>query len=82
MENSKTKRIELSKAQQDLLIAMPETGMGYQIVDITMKNGVIYKDKTVLNGQYLISDISDNIEIDLIENIEISSDGKQSKKYD
>jgi len=74
MGNSKLRRIELNKAQQDLLITMPETGMGYQIVDITMKDGSIYKSKTVLNCQFLEIDKNDNIKIDLIDTIEISND--------
>lgn len=51
MEN-KT-QLKLSKIFSDYLSDLPETGMGYQIVDIELKNGKILKDYVVLNSAYL-----------------------------
>jgi predicted RNA-binding protein len=76
MGNSRLKRIELNEVQQELLIKLPETGMGYQLVDITMKDGSIYQNKTIINGQFLEIDLDENIRIELIEKIEISNTKK------
>lgn len=51
MEN-KT-QLKLSKIFSDYLSDLPETGMGYQVVDIELKNGKILKDYVVLNSTYL-----------------------------
>ena len=47
-------KIILNNAQSDRLKNLPETGMGYQKVDITLKNGSIFRNRTVLNSVYLI----------------------------
>lgn len=39
--------------QRELLISLPETGMGYQIVDVVLKNGKILHHKIVKNTQVL-----------------------------
>jgi hypothetical protein len=60
------------KSQQAELINLPETGMGYQIVNITMKDGTLYAHMTVINSQFLQLDKNENIDINLIEKIEVS----------
>jgi len=35
------------------LSQLPENGMGYQIVDITLKNGIILRSRMVINSTYL-----------------------------
>ena len=42
----------LNKVHQDKLASLPETGMGYQIVDMTMADGTVHKNIEVINGQY------------------------------
>ena len=60
MENKS--QLKLSKIFSDYLSDLPETGMGYQIVDIELKNGNILKDYVVLNSTYLKLKNDENIE--------------------
>jgi hypothetical protein len=46
-------KIKLNKNQTDYLSSLPEQGMGYQIVDITLKNGTVLKKRIVLNSSFL-----------------------------
>lgn len=47
------KSIKLLDEQIKILEDLPESGMGYQIVNITLKNGIILKDRIVMNSTYL-----------------------------
>lgn len=67
MEN----KIILRQNQIDFLSNLPEQGMGYQIVDVTLKNGQLLKERIVLNSTYLKLDDSDQIKPDDIEKIEL-----------
>ena len=69
MEN-KTK-VKLTEQQINLLSKLPEQGMGYQIVDIKMKNGKILQEKVVFNSTYLQLDINEKIDTNNIDSIEI-----------
>jgi hypothetical protein len=71
MVNSITKKIELKEEDVQYLSELPESGMGYQIVDITFKDGQELKNRIVVNSQLLL--IGDNETIDplLIEKIEL-----------
>ena len=57
----KTKIVLLQK-QIDYLQILPEQGMGYHVVDITLKNGKVFNNIVVLNSMYL--HVEDNIKID------------------
>lgn len=46
-------KIKLLQKQINLLQNLPEQGMGYQVVDITLKNGMTFYEKVVLNSIYL-----------------------------
>lgn len=48
-----TKKIKLLDTQIKLLESLPEQGMGYQIVDIELKNGNKLLNRVVLNSTYL-----------------------------
>lgn len=65
MENS----IKLTNKHIELLEKLPEQGMGYQIVDITLKNGQILKDRVVLNSTYLKLIDYEKIDVDEIDTI-------------
>lgn len=39
----------LDKHWSDELAKLPETGMGYQVIDITLKSGFMFRDVKVLN---------------------------------
>ena len=67
MENS----IILNEKQIQILENLPEQGMGYQIVDLTLKNGQILKERIVLNSTYLKIDRSEKINVDDIVKIEL-----------
>lgn len=46
-------RIKLDKRWTDRLLTWPESGMGYQCVDVTMADGRELKDAIVLNAELL-----------------------------
>ena len=45
--------VKLTDEQIKILEDLPEHGMGYQIVNITLKSGKILKNRIVLNSTYL-----------------------------
>lgn len=47
-------KIELTKELIDHLVDLPEQGMGYQIVNIILKNGVILMNREIINSTYLL----------------------------
>lgn len=53
--------IKLTDEQIKILENLPEQGMGYQIVNLTLKNGQILKDRIVLNSSYLKIEKNENI---------------------
>ena len=48
--------LKLSTSQENELRNQPETGMGYQIVKVILKNGKILHQQKVLNSEFLILD--------------------------
>lgn len=46
-------RIQLDQQWIDYLIQMPETGMGYQKVNVTLLNGVVLVGAIVFNCEWL-----------------------------
>ena len=46
-------RIKLDKRWVERLLAMPESGMGYQRVDVKLADGRELKDAVVLNAELL-----------------------------
>ena len=46
-------RIKLDKLWVERLLAMPESGMGYQRVDVKLADGRELKDAVVLNAELL-----------------------------
>ena len=66
MENKS--QLKLSNKFSNYLVDLPEQGMGFQIVDIELKNGNLLKDRVILNSMYLKL-----IENEIIENKDIKS---------
>lgn len=64
-----TKEIELSDELKSSIKGLPETGMGYHIVDIILKNGRILRNRKILNGSYLVLDTEESIVAEEIEDI-------------
>jgi hypothetical protein len=66
-----SKKIELQEAHAQHLSELPESGMGYQIVDITFKDGQKLRNRIVVNSQFLLVEDNENIDPLLIEEIEL-----------
>lgn len=60
-----THTIQLPERLVQQLINIPESGMGYHHVDIYMNNGIVLRNKIVLNCSILI--LEDSIQIDVKE---------------
>ena len=71
MVNSITKKIELKEEDVQYLSELPESGMGYQIVDIMFKDGQELKNRIVVNSQFLLIGDDETIDPLLIEKIEL-----------
>ena len=46
--------MRLSRKWVDKLLRMPEAGMGYQVVDVVLKNGSVVRGMMVLNCQDIL----------------------------
>lgn len=66
-------RLILNSKFVEYLIEQPENGMGYQIIDIHLKNGVVLKNRIVLNSTFLRLDVNERITNDDIDLINLSS---------
>jgi hypothetical protein len=64
------KEIELPESLTKKLLALPETGMGFQKVTLTLKNGNIKRNITVLNSSIAI--LEEEIEASEIADVELS----------
>jgi len=64
-------KIKLLQKQINLLKNLPEQGMGYQIVDITLKNGRTFNKKVVLDSIYLQVEDKEQIDLNEIEAIKL-----------
>lgn len=66
-----SEKVELPTDLIDKLVNLPEQGMGYQIVDVTLKNGQILTDRRVVNSTFLILLDNEHLTPSDIENIEL-----------
>jgi hypothetical protein len=71
MGNRTKKKVELKEEHVQYLSELPESGMGYQIVAITFKDGQKLKNRIVVNSQFLLIEDDENIDPLLIEKIEL-----------
>lgn len=62
-------KIKLLQKHINILENLPEQGMGYQIVDITLKDGKILKERIVINSTYLQLEENEKINPNEIEEI-------------
>lgn len=65
------KKLKLLDNHIEVLIRLPETGMGYQIVKLTLRNGEVLHDMTVLNSEFLVVEGNQIEDVNEIEKIEI-----------
>lgn len=64
-----TKKIELTDELKSTIYGIPESGIGYHIVDIILKNGRILRNIKILNGTYLVTNPDEPIDTEEIEDI-------------
>lgn len=65
--------IKLPESFINKLINLPESGMGYQIVKVILRNGKVLKKQKVLNSELLMLDENELIQAIDIANIELES---------
>jgi len=72
-------KLKLKEKHINYLSKLPEHGMGYQIADITLRNGLVLNDRVILNSTYLKLNETEQIKTDDIEKIEIrkNTDGNK-----
>jgi len=63
------KVIKLPKHCQIYLESIPEKGMGYHIMDVFLRKGIMLMNRTILNNTYLILEDNEKIETKDIFNI-------------
>ena len=66
-----SRTLKLPESFINILVNLPESGMGYQIVKVILKSGHILHQHKVLNSEILMLDENDNITIKDIAKIEL-----------
>jgi hypothetical protein len=66
-----TRTLKLPDSLVNILINLPESGMGYQIVKVILKSGKILRQHKVLNSSLLMLDENETITEKDIEKIEL-----------
>jgi hypothetical protein len=66
------KKVKLSTKYQKYLQNEPENGMGYQLVDVYMSDGHVFKSQIVINSKILLWRDHQDYEISNIKTIMIS----------
>ena len=62
---------KLCSEQKNELQSQPETGMGYQVVKVILKNGKVLHGHKVLNSELLLLDENEKITINDIDKIKL-----------
>ena len=68
-----TSTLKLPDSFINILINLPENGMGYQIVKVILKSGKILHEHKVLNSELLVLEENENISVKDIDKIELES---------
>ena len=75
-------RIKLSKKWIDYLCSLPESGMGYQVVDITPKDGRVLKGAIVFNAEELgLPPEYKDLKIEDIDGVKLSKNNPYHEKH-
>lgn len=61
--------VELPEDLKSQLLNSPESGMGFHIVDILLKNGRFLKERTVINSSQLLLNVDEEITTEDIDEI-------------
>jgi len=68
-----TRTLKLSDTFINILVNLPENGMGYQIVKVILKSGQVLHQHKVLNAELLMLEENENIFVKDIDKIELES---------
>ena len=68
-----TRTLKLSDSFINILVNLPENGMGYQIVKVILKSGKILHQHKIINSSLLMLEENENIIEKDIEKIELES---------
>lgn len=68
-----TRTLKLTDNFINILVNLPETGMGYQIVKVILKTGKVLHQHKVLNSELLMLEESENITVKDINKIELDN---------
>ncbi|MDZ4712637.1 MAG: hypothetical protein SGI89_09975 [bacterium] len=66
-----SRELKLSDSFINILVNLPESGMGYQIVKVILKSGQILHQHKVLNSEILMLEENENITVKDIDKIEL-----------
>lgn len=64
-------RIKLNKDWIEYFCSLPESGMGYQIVDITLKDGRVLKNIVVFNAEELELPLEKELDVEDIKEVQL-----------
>ncbi len=68
-----SRTLKLSDNFINILVKLPESGMGYQIVKVILKSGKILYQHKVLNSELLMLEENENITVTDIDKIELEN---------
>ena len=68
-----TRTLKLPDSFINILIDLPQSGMGYQIVKVILRNGKILHRHKVINSELLMLEGNEHIQAIDIANIELES---------
>lgn len=68
-----TRTLKLTDSFINILVNLPENGMGYQLVKVILKSGKVLHKHKVLNSELLMLEENENINIIDIDKIELES---------
>ena len=68
-----SRELKLPDSFINILVNLPESGMGYQIVKVILKSGQILYQHNVFNSEILVLEENENISINDIEKIELDN---------
>ncbi len=68
-----TRTLKLTDSFINILVNLPENGMGYQLVKVILKSGKVLHKHKVLNSELLMLEENENINIIDIDKIELEN---------
>jgi hypothetical protein len=66
-----TRTLKLTNSFINILLNLPENGMGYQIVKVILKSGKVLHQHKVLNSELLMLEENENITVTDFDKIEL-----------